>query len=140
MAKPAIRHFFQAAQKKVAKLAKPALPLLPPFFQQVSKNVAAYQKPALPAFFVRVSKKCHRTRLGHPSSHAVPKVAASKKVQSTAAKTAPTHPQNSRRNCPRRTNRHSAITPVMPIAAPWQVGYKVEKFNPLNNNQKPEEH
>jgi hypothetical protein len=50
VAKPAIRHFFQAAQKKVAKLAKPALPLLPPFFQQVSKNRCLPKKTGFTAF------------------------------------------------------------------------------------------
>jgi hypothetical protein len=56
-----------------------------------------------------------------------------RRLPKNCSRTPPLGSQNSRRNYPRRTNRPSAITPVMPIAAPWQVGYKVEKFNSLIN-------
>jgi hypothetical protein len=67
VAKVAVRHFLPAVQKKAVKVAKPALPLLPPFFRQVLKNVTALplKKPALPLlppFFWQVLKNVTHIR------------------------------------------------------------------------------
>ena len=70
-------------------------------------------------FFPRTLKKMSRlSRVSLPSSGSASRV----------PRNCPHAPPQGGQISRRRTNRPSAITPVMPTTAPWQVGYKV---NPL---------
>ena len=69
----------------------------------------------------------HRPWLGYSYCHAAPS-RLPRRSAVHRCQNCPLAPSSSGQISRRRTNRPSAITPVMPTTAPWQVGYKV---NPL---------